>query len=432
VPSEPVTRKRKRQYGQSAHLGPSSLYRTKVGSGLPLSPYKAAGPQLIRGGFQFTESQGHPFQALKHERPVQDLGGPFYTIVNEVENFSSECQARWKGSDPSGTYEFSYRGPIGFNVSLGSDAGGSFVVFPPSPESSTSQLNKDGATFVHNCSPLNPVSSLQTAVGEILKDGFPAIPGIRTWRDRTLNLVHAGDEFLNFVFGWEPLIHDVREVAGAARQAAEVIQQYQRDAGKLVRRGEDWDTEQTVSDNVVSMALRTNNTGFDSTFVASSGRVRVRSVTKRRKWFRGAFTYHIPDSIVGNVLGAAPTAEKLFGSSLTPETLWELTPWSWAIDWFSNASSVFSNLTQMSQLGLVMPYGYVMEESMTETTYTLQSGGFIEGLIGPAPVVSPMILRTRVKKRIRANPFGFGVEWKGLSPLQIAILVALGITRGSA
>jgi len=37
--------------------------------------------------------------------------------------------------------------------------------------------------------------------------------------------------------------------------------------------------------------------------------------------------------------------------------------------------------------------------------------------------------KTVHKSRFPANPFGFGVGWEGLSPTQLAITAALGITR---
>jgi hypothetical protein len=41
------------------------------------------------------------------------------------------------------------------------------------------------------------------------------------------------------------------------------------------------------------------------------------------------------------------------------------------------------------------------------------------------------VVKTTVKRRIRANPFGFGVTYDGLDAYQMSILAALGITRGS-
>jgi hypothetical protein len=115
----------------------------------------------------------------------------------------------------------------------------------------------------------------------------------------------------------------------------------------------------------------------------------------------------------------------LLGLELTPESLYNLTPWSWAIDWVSSLGSVISNLEDYQRYGLVMPYGYAMEHTVVQDTYywvgpTSLKAGYIP---------TPIRLTTEVKKRVRANPFGFGLTWSALDRTQQAILAALGLSR---
>jgi hypothetical protein len=119
-------------------------------------------------------------------------------------------------------------------------------------------------------------------------------------------------------------------------------------------------------------------------------------------------------------------AKKLLGIIPTPSTLWNLAPWSWATDWFLNTGDVISNLTDWATDGLVMRYGYMMEHTIVRDTYTLTK----PGLSSPGVRVQPLTLVTETKMRRKANPFGFGLTWSGLSPRQTAIAVALGLTRG--
>jgi hypothetical protein len=120
----------------------------------------------------------------------------------------------------------------------------------------------------------------------------------------------------------------------------------------------------------------------------------------------------------------ARKADLLFGTTLTPEVLWNIGPWSWAVDWFANTGDVISNLSSVAKYGLVMPYGYMMETTIVKDTYTLR-----ENPLKQAITIRPLTFVTITKKRVRAHPFGFGVTWEGLSPLQLAILAALGISR---
>jgi hypothetical protein len=122
-------------------------------------------------------------------------------------------------------------------------------------------------------------------------------------------------------------------------------------------------------------------------------------------------------------------ARKLLGLSLTPDVLWELTPWSWALDWFSNMGNVIQNVTNFATQGSILRYGYVMETTTITDTYTLR--GLTKRVSGSVPVsIEPTIsFTTEVKQRRKANPFGFGLTWEGLSPFQLSIAAALGLSR---
>jgi hypothetical protein len=149
--------------------------------------------------------------------------------------------------------------------------------------------------------------------------------------------------------------------------------------------------------------------------------------SSKQQWFSGAFSYGMPlnSTSRGGMTSLAEKAKKLFGISLTPDVLWELTPWSWAVDWFTNTGDVLSNLSDAVSLGLVMHYGYMMEHTLHSYTYTLD-GCTHEG---KSIQLAPVTLAVETKKRMHANPFGFGVSWDSLSPFQLSIAAALGISR---
>jgi len=114
------------------------------------------------------------------------------------------------------------------------------------------------------------------------------------------------------------------------------------------------------------------------------------------------------------------------GLDPSPEDLWELAPWSWAVDWFSNAGDVISNVNSFQIDGTVLAYGYMMEHTIISDTYTLTGVTDVNG----DPVAIPTLtLVTETKVRQVANPYGFGVSWDGLSSFQASIIAALGISR---
>jgi len=279
------------------------------------------------------------------------------------------------------------------------------------------------------CKPTNPVANVAAAVGEIYLDkGLPALAGMTLWRERTKLLKAAGSEYLNAQFGWLPLVKDITKFGEAVVHADDLLSQFERDSGKRVRRSFGLPTETTISTDVLSS--NTPVFGPTQTYMSSGFGVLTRTrEVKKDRWFKGCFTYHLPSGCGSRKKWQrnAVLAKHVFGIDLNPDVIWQLTPWSWAIDWVVNAGAVISNLNDFASYGLIMPYGYVMETVSVTDTYTLSG---LE-LYRNKPYVAVLQITRVIKKRRKANPFGFGISWDGLSPSQLAITGALGLSRSS-
>jgi len=267
--------------------------------------------------------------------------------------------------------------------------------------------------------------------------------GKSTWEERTrqaqdvgrsANL--AGNEFLNAEFGVLPLVSDVHDFVKTVIRMDKLLQQYIRDNGQVVRRRYSFPPSSTVVDTTMRtdalprFGVNAGANVLDYNKRPRGSIVRSRETTVSR-WFSGAFVYHLPWSFFQDLYtpfaADFQTARRLFGLELTPDVLWELTPWSWAVDWFSNAGDVIHNIGAWANGGLVMKYGYIMEHSLVRDTYTY---------VGPTNIIGgsyarphPMILTSEAKVRRVANPFGFGLSMNSLTGVQKSILAALGLTR---
>jgi hypothetical protein len=155
----------------------------------------------------------------------------------------------------------------------------------------------------------------------------------------------------------------------------------------------------------------------------------IRTETWKRTWFSGAFTYYLPTGYQARkeVDRLTLFANEILGLELTPDLLWNVAPWSWAADWFSNTGDVVSNISDAASVGLIMRWGYIMEHSINKVTYV----PLTTNLIDSKAKASPLSFITETKVRRGANPFGFGLNWEGLSPFQLSIAAALGISRKS-
>jgi len=385
-------------------------------------------------GSQYTDSEEHQWHSRK-EAALSDVGGNFFTQKRHATVLPVNVSRTTDGILALPVCQrIRSTAPVHvLNPTL--------LGFPPSMHSTTAQLEKLGAEAVARCKPTNSVADLGVFLGEIMQGGLPRVAKIpwRTTKDFERSVRNpknrpwlrrkTGSEYLNVEFGWRPFLDELGQLAIALEHAEGVIRQYERDAGKPVRRKYSFPLSTSTETTLYS-------TGFywsDPAGVASSlgfsgdqGVLRTREFEQRR-WFSGAFTYHLPSGYDSRIKmnEIRLQADKLLGLELSPELVWNLTPWSWAVDWVSNAGDVISNVSDSMVDGLVMRYGYLMEHTIVKDTYTRRS----PKVSGGRTISPSATFITETKQRVRANPFGFGLNWDGLSPRQLAILGALGISR---
>jgi len=162
------------------------------------------------------------------------------------------------------------------------------------------------------------------------------------------------------------------------------------------------------------------NTGVSSSVTGTYYRLQTSTT-----WFKGSFTYLLPTG-KGQLSKArryAALADSFLGLKPTPTAIYNAAPWSWALDWFTNAGDVVNNISALHQNGLVLEYGYLMTstKSVDNINFAQGTSGFSNGY------------RSRVrefKKRLPASPYGFGISDSGLSLSQKAVIAALGLSRG--
>ncbi len=372
-------------------------------------------------GTQITVSRGNPWPPRKSGFQG-DVGGDFMSTATYAQGSFPKQRIQLPGG--AGYSRAEFVGNLVTAPNVGSNNG-----VPGPINSSDDDLDEMGATAVARCTPTNSIADVSVFLGELMHEGLPRVQASRDWQRATTAARAAGDDYLNAAFGWRPLLNDVSNIVEAVGSTSAKLAQLKRDSGRLVRRRYEFPTEYTSHvDKGLSAPLQLGFIGASQNSAFDVFGTRERLVeTERRRWFSGAFTYHIPEDLLGSseIDRIRAEAELGFGLSLTPETFWNLAPWSWAIDWFSNTGDVIANISAFNRYGLIMPYGYMMEHTINKYTYS-SPGSRLRGLkIGPPD----LILICETKKRRKANPFGFGVQWSGLNPFQLSILSALGLSR---
>lgn len=367
----------------------------------------------------------------KLNRRPTDTGHEFITWKGGLTR-TSHPNAFVKG--PSGTY---WRGPL-ILAGVGTGSTGFETYTADSMWEGLSArvglINRaKGTEFIRSTRPTKSASNLGQLLSELVQQ-LPAIPFSTVdsrIRDVRSGLKTVGGEYLNARFGWEPMVSDVLKICKAVVYSRDILAQYQKDAGKVVRRkrANPWE-KVTDEEGKRDVALNMKYVFPYGTFTSDSLRWEGNySWEKYEKYsFSGAFTYFITDdsSFLGKMEAFAEKADHLLGIKPDLELLWELAPWSWMVDWFSNIGDIIAICSEIANDSLVLRYAYLMRH--TRVTYELTSRGptsIYSGYVGDLTAEYTFVR----KERIRANPYGFETQLENLTDYQWAILAALGFSR---
>ncbi len=293
---------------------------------------------------------------------------------------------------------------------------------PAISAASDGSLDAKGTTAIARSLPTNPVAGLSQFLGE-LHEGVPKTFGQSLTKERSAYFKGLGSEYLNYQFGWVPFVSDIRKFAHAIKHHNEVINGYRKGSDRKITRRFAFPT----TNDYVGGPSRFITPGA-VTRMSGDGVVSISSIEEC--WFEGAFRYHVPvgESHLDKMRRFESYANKVLGLNLNPSLVWELTPWSWLVDWNSNIGDIIHNISYLGQDGLVMQYGYVMMHRKKMTSYVIER---CVNALYPFGGCS-MTTVDEYKQRRPATPYGFGLDPMGFSPKRIAILAALGLTKGGS
>jgi hypothetical protein len=235
-------------------------------------------------------------------------------------------------------------------------------------------------------------------------------------REQTRIAKSAGSEYLNVEFGWLPLVNGLRSFAKTVHDSDQITRAHQELANRVIQRGYEFPTlTESHAEPVGFSSIPGNGGGF-----SGGGRWQSKS---QHKWFEAEYIFYLPTgtSMNDKVRRFGSYARKLYGIDLSPEVVWNLAPWSWAADWFSNVGDVMHNASAFGTDGLVMRHGYVMCHTRKEISDS-----------GKNPLNGAFVTKHTVserKTRRAATPYGFDVSYDGLTNRQKAVVAALGLSR---
>jgi hypothetical protein len=301
-------------------------------------------------------------------------------------------------------------------------------------------IDEDGARAIQAASPTAPQAGFGQFLGE-LREGLPSLIGARTViQAKKRGSPHAGDlsdEWVNHNFATMPLAGDIVKTTRALFGAQNALKQLVHDSGKNVRRRRTlYETSEYFTRPSVSLTLTIppmiGKGSVSSSFITPrTATYTVSDHVKVRCTFASAFTYFLQhvEGKLDELQAYEERARLLLGAPITPSVIWELTPWSWLIDWNYNFGGLLKTAEMFSSDNLVMRYGYIMHEVRATRYYT--APGMLSAVRDGQTLGTPTFSATTLwKNRKRATPYGFGLDAGAFSPKQWSIIGALGMSKG--
>ena len=313
-------------------------------------------------------------------------------------------------------------------------------------------LVSQGTSFIKRARPGNPSAGLFQFVGELHQ--IPQLPrlrysGLKSFRD-------LGENYLNYEFGWKPFVKDLKDMYVTQRKLEKTLQKLRDNNGLVIRRRDKKQTSTVPSVKAEGSLTEPfghlgdtsigGNSALEGYFVGGPtgcADLDLFSFTGQcdynytvyetlTTWNVGNFGYYVPD--IGSSQWTERAKRALFGQDPTPNQLWELIPWSWLIDWFTNVGDIMSNLSVNAVDNETWTNCFAMRELIH--SHVVNVSTHWDELIGayafhvPSGSASIEYKRNEVLRlRRQASPYGFGISWPDFSARQILILAALGITR---
>jgi hypothetical protein len=251
---------------------------------------------------------------------------------------------------------------------------------------------------------------------------------------------HVADTFINHQFGWRPFVQDVINLLDAYVNSKTYLDDITSRNGKWEHRSgvikkEEIDNEVILSKGSGMLIQPTASPLFLSTVNTESPNAISNEISLRdsiKVWASGEFTFYHPEFDISRQDFASNAMLirrhlSAYGAMINPYVLWKVMPWSWLIDWFSSVGHFIKGINDEIFDNVASKNLFLMHSRVRRIVIRQN----INFWIGARTF--EFYREIRVKQRNRAvTPFGFGLKWEDLSPTQLAILTALGISRNQA
>jgi hypothetical protein len=245
----------------------------------------------------------------------------------------------------------------------------------------------------------------------------------------------AGEWHLALQFGWVPLLSDIVNFSQAFDNKHKRLDQLIRDESRPVYR------RRNISSPPDSRAEWKYTSS--KPYISALGPVHVTQCYKygqkgtqgwtdertTKTWAVGQFRYLLPPGPRTDGWKAY-MLRQIMGSRVTPSVVYNLIPYSWLVDYFTDLGKFVDAVSPGLAEVLTCDYAYVMRRVLIRRHY-YASEVYVANKANTAHkrAHSHLFILDDVRMRVKATPFGFGLKESDLSLKQASLLGALGLSR---
>jgi hypothetical protein len=244
----------------------------------------------------------------------------------------------------------------------------------------------------------------------------------------------ASDSFLNQVFGWSPFISDMRKFYNAYQNTGSYM-------ARMGRGNDQWKTYRRTLQDVHSSTKIASGTNWvlfpgsqpiqsqmttgPSSWEIWDERSTLITTSGRFKWYKPEFAMDDSGQFLQNSawdrVGRQLT---MYGIRVSPSNVWRATPWSWLVDWGFNIGRSIDRIQEQLLDGVVSKYLYLMHHDIRRLELRVR----VPFKAGDVNLTFHRLIEVKQRKEA-GSPYGFDLSWETFSPMRLAILAALGISR---
>nr|UJQ85875.1 MAG: hypothetical protein 1 [Leviviridae sp.] len=250
------------------------------------------------------------------------------------------------------------------------------------------------------------------------------------------SLSHTGKWYLALQFGWLPILRSIENGYDTFLKRKAIFDQLLRDEGRWKYRSRSLKSHDvnTSTSSTASYPTMFGHPSMRPTHVsqcyAGGASDHVVDTFSSRAWCVGKFKYFLPAG-PRDRNWESRIMRRIFGLRVTPEQVYNIIPWSWLFDYYTDLGHFMSAVSGGVEERLICDYAYVMQHTRASRTLTrtqmMYGDATASPEIIPATAVTTVVQET--KTRAKATVLGFGLAKGDLSPFQWSILGALGLSR---